>query len=396
MTIPRIADLPTSTKKTIPNFNSHNINDRMTVKRPIPSSVTIVNESTPLISQQGTVSFTLNRHDPHQRNKELAGLIFLVLSALSFTAMTVCVKLASENKIGSFEIVFIRSLVQLVLSLVACGVKRIHPFGKAGCRRWLLLRAFTMSVGLALFFYSLTVLPLVDSTVLFSLGPVFTAVIGSIVLDERFTSYDAMCAISCLFGVFLVTKPGILFVYTRHPMIVSSSSQLGIECVCAGAIMSAFSNVLVRKIGKETHFLVHSVYFGAMSCLISPPGLLVFQKILLPTNGDWMIPLVLILVGVFAFVGQCLLNQGLKKAPPALGIIISGSDIVFTWLAGMLVFHEYADGQTLFGSMIILVMTTTLGLHKLKRRTIRSAANKAARKRQSRERLVAPPGQPQQ
>jgi drug/metabolite transporter (DMT)-like permease len=136
-------------------------------------------------------------------------------------------------------------------------------------------------------------------------------VIGSIVLDERFSSFDALCAISCLFGVIFVTKPGLLFVYGPRMMVDGDAAvQLGVECVCAGAIMAAVSNVLVRKIGKDTHFLVHSVYFGALSSLISPPGLLLFQKILLPSDGDWMASLTLLLVGVFAFVGQCLLNQG--------------------------------------------------------------------------------------
>jgi hypothetical protein len=55
-------------------------------------------------------------------------------------------------------------MVQLVFSLLACAVKRIDPLGKRGIRRWLLLRALTMSIGLALFFYSLTALPLFDST----------------------------------------------------------------------------------------------------------------------------------------------------------------------------------------------------------------------------------------
>lgn len=80
----------------------------------------------------------------------------------------------------------------------------------------------------------------------------------------------------------------------------------------------------------------------------------------------------------------------LKRAPPGLGIIIGGSDIVLAWLAGMILFHEYADGRTLFGSTIILFMTTALGLHKWKRRTLQMAATKAARKRQSRDRLLLP------
>lgn len=137
--------------------------------------------------------------------------------------------------------------------------------------------------------------------------------IASIVLDERFTSFDALCSISCLFGVVFVTKPGLFFVYDSvipHLLGNSSTTQFGIECVSAGAIMSAVSNVLVRKIGKDTHFLVHSVYFGTISALISPPGWLLFQNLHLPSNGDLTTTLYLLSVGIFAFAGQCLLHQG--------------------------------------------------------------------------------------
>ncbi|KAI8081312.1 uncharacterized protein BX664DRAFT_340102 [Halteromyces radiatus] len=361
----------------IPTING---NVSSTVWRPVPPSVTILNESTPLLSQQQrTISLS---NDTLQRRKERLGVILLGLSALSFTAMSACVKLSSEKSFGSFEIVFARSIVQLFLSLVTCGIGKINPLGNIGIRRWLLFRALVMSIGLSLFFYSLTTLPLLDATVLFSLGPVFTSIIASIALDERFTSLDTLCSISCLVGVVFVTKPGLFFTFNLVP---EKTSHFGIECALLGAIMSAMSYITVRKVGKNIHFLVHSVYFGAISTFISPPGLFLFQKLYLPS--DWIPVAYLLLVGVFAFIGQCLLNKGLKLAPTGIGIFTCGSDILFAWMAGSFFFQEYSDSHTIFGSFIIMTMTTLLGLQKLKHRTNRVVTNQAARKRQSRERL---------
>lgn len=76
----------------------------------------------------------------------------------------------------------------------------------------------------------------------------------------------------------------------------------------------------------------------------------------------------------------------LKMAPTGLGIIIRGSDIFFALIFGIVLFNEYPDGNTLFGSVLILIMVTTMDLHKLKNRAILLATNHA-KKRGSKERL---------
>jgi hypothetical protein len=141
----------------------------------IPASLTIVNEATPLLPQANSASNRINANtgrrastlslsqDHTRRKKEIIGLLLMALSALGFSVMSLCVKLGG-SVFPSFEMVFARSLVQLVLGLVGCAILKVNPLGDKKVRGWLVLRGLAGSVGLALFFYCLTALPLADAT----------------------------------------------------------------------------------------------------------------------------------------------------------------------------------------------------------------------------------------
>lgn len=143
----------------------------------VPTSITIVNESTPLIPKHGQITTTPSSsstatdakvlslsHEPATRKKEIAGLLLLTISSLAFTLSSLFVKEAGFT-ISSLEIVFARAIVQCILSLISCIVLRINPLGdKPGTRLWLLLRALIGSLGLILFFYSLVHLSLTEAT----------------------------------------------------------------------------------------------------------------------------------------------------------------------------------------------------------------------------------------
>lgn len=120
------------------------------------------NESTPLISRaKSTSSFKLQQAE--NKKREIIGLAFMTLSALGFSTMSLFVKL-SGTSFPSFEIVFARSVVQTFFSLLGCAILKINPLGQPGVRKWLLFRGFVGTLGLCLFFYSITQLPLADAT----------------------------------------------------------------------------------------------------------------------------------------------------------------------------------------------------------------------------------------
>jgi uncharacterized membrane protein len=132
----------------------------------LSATVNVVhNDSTPLLLN-AKKQFYLQRQQQqqrHNRDREIIGLVFMTLSALGFSTMSLFVKL-SGTSFPSFEIVFARSVVQTVFSLLGCALLKVNPLGQPGVRRWLLFRGLAGTLGLCLFFYSITQLPLADAT----------------------------------------------------------------------------------------------------------------------------------------------------------------------------------------------------------------------------------------
>ncbi|ORE05116.1 hypothetical protein BCV72DRAFT_4827 [Rhizopus microsporus var. microsporus] len=360
---------------------------------PIPTSVTITNESTPLLSQEATATTSSSSFRQQQqssvwsmstdmsiRKREIKGVILLGASSVFFAIVSVFVKYLG-NTIPSFEIVLARSAIQLFLGLIVCVFLGVNPLGKKGYRRWILLRALVSASALCLFFYSLTKLPLIDATVLFFVGPIFKTIVASVVLNEMYSFKDGFYSVICFIGLLFVIKPSIFF-----NVIIDTSRSVAVLCALTGALMSATAYVTVRKIGQETHVLVHIVYFGFVASIISLLVYLVrLQQFVIPdyhqfNNDLWMLGA----IGPIAFLGQFLLSQGLKMAPTGLASVIQASDVVLAFIFGIALFKEYPEFSTIVGSMVVVLMTTWVNVNRWR---IYMTKNAAIRRRRSKDRL---------
>ncbi|KAF9271536.1 hypothetical protein BGZ68_003400, partial [Mortierella alpina] len=183
---------------------------------------TTTTSSTPSSSSSSTAQ---PEKTAEQRHLETKGLIYMTLSALFFSFMSLLVSLTAKS-LPSFEIVFFRGVIQTLLGFAACRYLKVSPFGNKGVRFLLFCRGFAGSCGLGFFFYALSVLPLADATVIFFLGPVFTAILARIVLKEPFTPLDALASTVSMIGVVLVAKPSVLFA-PPQPELGRGSDQLG-------------------------------------------------------------------------------------------------------------------------------------------------------------------------
>ena len=145
----------------------------------IPSDITTINESTPLLFQEQYQTGSLTANSGFQsyrpqsiwslsinttaRQKEVRSIILLLTSSLLFAIVSAIVKYLG-NEIPSFEIVLVRSIAQLLLGLVGCLIFGVDPLGKKCARKWIFFRAVVNSTALFLFYYALTTLTLLDTT----------------------------------------------------------------------------------------------------------------------------------------------------------------------------------------------------------------------------------------
>ncbi|KAG9064162.1 hypothetical protein KI688_003350 [Linnemannia hyalina] len=343
--------------------------------------MTSAQETSPLLqNQHGTSNATTptsGTSASHQRHQETKGLLYMTLSALFFSFMSLLVSLTAKT-LPSFEIVLFRGIIQTLLGVIACRYLGISPLGQPDNRiRFLLFcRGLAGSFGLGFFFYALSVMPLADATVIFFFGPTFTAILGRIVLKEPFGPLDATASAITMCGVVLVSKPTFLFPPPSPP--APGPGESGQDMIAAffvkqqeedhrrlfGTLAGLCGAMCSAVIGKQgAHSMQHVTYFGVVSCFVSLIGLFTLQGGYVAPQGTWMWSGVVAL-GVSAFFGQVLLNSGLQLAPLGPGTLMRMNDIVFAFIFQITVQHEHPDLFSFLGASLVMICTGSMGLNK--------------------------------
>jgi len=276
------------------------------------------------------------------------GVLYMLGSALAFSAMTLLVKLVGQH-LPSQEIVFFRALVSLFLSYALIRRAGIPALGHR--RGLLLVRGLCGFGGLSCVFYSVTHIPLAEATVIQYLHPTFTALLAAVVLRERISGLLWVASVICLSGVAMVARPAALFgslgLDATQPL-----DPFVVMVAVGGALFSAAAYVVVRRLNETEDPLVIVLYFPLVAVPATLPTL--WSIAVWPTPIEWLL---LLGVGVTAQAGQVFLTVGLRHLPAARGTAISYFQVVFATIWGLLFFAEIPGFWTIVGTGLIVVGT---------------------------------------
>ncbi|KAI3643991.1 hypothetical protein MP228_010155 [Amoeboaphelidium protococcarum] len=322
-------------------------------------------------------------HEESEKRSVKTGLTMVGVSALLFSVMSLLVKIGSINDerfpfgYSSSQLVFARSVVQFVISLIWLLVIKVNPFGPPSQpikslkmlynspRFNLFIRGFSGSIGLAMFYLSITLLPLADATTLFFTGPPMTALLAHLWLGEDYTRLDIISSFICLVGVVLVSRPSFLFgSHLIDDTTASPYRASGVFAALFGACMSAVAYCSVRRVTRlapgQVHPLVHVFYFGLISTVISIV-ILIADASNSRTPSGWIDVLLLSAIGISAFFAQFLLNNGLQKAPAGPAVLLRNLDVIFAFLGGVFVLQDAPTDALILGLDITGAVLICLG-----------------------------------
>lgn len=273
------------------------------------------------------------------------GIRYMLASAFWFSVMSLLVKLAGQ-RIPSQEIVLVRGVVTLALSIWLVRRARVPPWGNN--RPLLLVRGLTGFAALSCFYYSLTHLPIAEATVIQYLNPAFTVLLAAWLLGERIGWVAVAGTLAGLAGVALVARPGFLFGGAGAEL-----DMLAVGVALAGAVLSAGAYVAVRRLNATDHPLVIVFYFPLVTVPATIPTL-AFGGAVWPTPLEW---LVLLGVGVATQIGQVYLTRGLALEAAGRAMTVGYSQIIFAALWGIFFFGEVPDIWAAFGALLVIAGT---------------------------------------
>ena len=267
----------------------------------------------------------------------------MLLSALGFALMAVCVKIANTTYgIPALEIVAARALVSAIISYADIKRKKISMWGNN--TPWLIARGTVGALALIFVYYAITTLPLAEATILQYLHPAFTALLALLFLKEHIQRSTLVCITLGLLGLFIMIQPNFVTDNNSH------YSWLSIGAAILGAFGSAVAYVIVKKLTKTDDSSVIVFYFPIIALPIS----------IVLLGSDFVIPSllatgILVLVGIFTQIGQIGLTKALQSADANKATAYAYVQVIFSIFIGWAYFSEIPAFTTIIGGGLIMI-----------------------------------------
>ena len=286
---------------------------------------------------------------------------WMILAALVFSMMGVCVKFASAH-FHTFELVFFRGLIGVIFMASLCrmqGVPLRTPIP--------LMHVWRSVVGvtsLAAWFYAIGYLPLATAMTLNYMSSIWVAVFlvgGTLVMgklqDAARQGPIVLTVIAGFVGVILLLRPTI------------EQDQLfaGIVGVLSGLI-AALAYIQVAALGRLNepeartvfYFSVGTTVVGAVLMLVTGMSPWVWPSVL------WLLP-----IGVLAALGQLCMTNAYSRGSTLVVANLQYSGILFGALFGLILFDDHIPLIGWLG--MALIMASGIASTVLRNRTLPSA-----------------------
>lgn len=257
----------------------------------------------------------------------------MLSSVVLYTSANLCVKELSH--LGTFQLVFLRSAVSLVLCVWYLKRARIPLLGNN--RTWLFVRGFVGMVALSGFFHTVKHIPLASATVIQYFSPVFTVLLALVFLKERVHKAQ--------WGFLGLALVGIVMVKGFDPRVTWGMWGLGMTSACLAAV----AYLATMKCRETDHPVGVVVWFHMLAVPIM--GLLSWGEWVPLAGSDWVLALA---VGGLSIVAQVLMTVALHNEDAGMVMPFKYLGAVLALVVGWWGYGEHMSTLSLAGMALVV------------------------------------------
>lgn len=282
------------------------------------------------------------------------GVIFIILSALSFTGMNTFVRLAGD--LPTMQKVFFRNFVAMIFAFAAM-VKAGDSFKpKKGSVKYLLIRSAAGLAGVFGNFYALDKSELSNASMLNKMSPFFALIFSAIFIKEKVKPKQAVAIAVAFIGALFIIKP----TFGNADLLASLAGF-------AGGMAAGGAYTCVRWLGiKGENGKLIVLFFSVFSCVLTVPYLIFDYHYM--TAFQWF---ALLMAGVFAAGGQFAITAAYTHAPSREISVYDYSQIIFAAVVGFFVFGDIPDLWSFVGYFIIIAMAVWMFVYNNRKGTLK-------------------------
>ncbi|WP_417523197.1 DMT family transporter [Marinovum sp.] len=283
----------------------------------------------------------------------LRGVFWMLVTGLCFVAVTALVKYL-DNAVPAAEAAFLRYVLGLVFFL---PMGRTLLATEMSARHWRLFgaRGVVHSVGVILWFYAMTRIPMAEVTAMNYLSPVYVTLGAALFLGEKLAMRRILAVCAALLGAVIILRPGFREVNPGH------------LAMLATAVLFACSYLLAKIVADE----VSATLVVLMLSVTVTLGLAPFAFAVWVTPDLWVLA-VCFGVACFATGGHFAMTLAFRAAPLTLTQPVTFLQLIWAVSLGAVMFGEPVDPVVVLGGGVILgsVVFLTLREAQLKRRAV--------------------------
>ena len=262
------------------------------------------------------------------------GILYMVLSALSFAAMQVVVHLT--KMFPTMEQIFVRNLFILIAAFFIIRHRGGSLFGERKYQAGLFGRSFFGFLGLITLFYASSHASQGDVTILNKLSPIFVTLLAVFFMKEKMSRIQIPALALSIIGAFIVFRPSF------------QSDPLPLVMALLSAVSSGIAYTLLGYFKDKVDGLTVIMHFSTFSAVGSLPFMI----------GNFVMPdlhqfLLLMLIGVFGSLGQVFITYAYRFAPASEISIYNYSGILFSILLGFAILGEPVKITSIAGGALV-------------------------------------------
>ncbi|MGY9034168.1 MAG: DMT family transporter [Rhodobacterales bacterium] len=260
----------------------------------------------------------------------------MFITGLLFVGVTGIVKHLGSG-LPAAEAAFLRYVMGLVFVIPLIGLIKRANLTKVELSLFV-WRGAVHSVGVMLWFYGMTMLPMAEVTAMSYLSPVFVTIGAALFLGERLAALRIMAIVFAIIGVLVILRPGFREISLGH-----------IAMLINGGLFAA--SYLIAKVMADR--VEPLVVVGMLSIFVTiglaPWAFLVWVTPTLTQLG-WTFVL-----ATFATAGHYTMTLALRAAPIAVTQPVTFLQLIWSILLGILIFNESFDEWVVIGATIIIL-----------------------------------------
>ncbi len=259
----------------------------------------------------------------------------MLLTGACFVAVTALVKYLGDG-VPAAQAAFLRYLLGLVFLIPMIGAMRRATYTRS-LLTWFGVRGVAHTLGVILWFYAMTRIPIAEVTAMNYLNPVYVTIGAALFMGEKLAGRRIFAIAIALLGAVVILRPGFRELNDGHFAMLFT------------AVFFAVSYLLAKKFSGE----VSATVVVAMLSITVTIGLAPFAWAVWVTPTPWEL-LILFGVACFATAGHFTMTLAFAAAPLTVTQPVTFLQLVWATLLGFVVFGEGIDGFVVLGGGLII------------------------------------------